>query len=124
MRRTLLRPMPSMDSALKVLECGLLDSTGMSPTAAKPSSAIETPSCSPTHSRPMARPTKLDIVAPVTKAPECSADSPNSSRSQPTVSRSRSVAHESLLDTTFWSNTPVSQSPTTAAAAPPVTNPR
>jgi hypothetical protein len=114
-----------MDSALPTLECALPDSTWTGPRAAVPCSAMETPRCSPSHSRAMARPAKLDMVAPLTKAPWSAVGSPSSSRSQAIVSRSRSGAVESRPEVGFWSRTPVSQSPASAAGVqPPVTKPR
>ncbi len=87
--RSAVRPRPSTDSALETLECALPDSTRTRPSAPAPSSATSTPSRSPSHSRAIASPTVVDIVAPLTKVPWCASDSPNNSRSQPTVSRSR-----------------------------------
>lgn len=95
--------MPSTDSALVMLECGLPDSTSTGPSAAAPCRDTDTPSRSPSHSRAMARPTVFDTVAPVTKAPLCASPSPNSSRSQPTVSRSSAAAQEPTAPDAFWS---------------------
>lgn len=117
--------MPSTDSAFGTLECGLPESTSTGPSAAAPFCDTSTPRRSPSHSRATARPTVLDTVAPVTKAPECASPSPNSWRSQPTVSRSSAAAQEPAAPDTFWSYALVSQSPATdAGVAPPVTKPR
>jgi hypothetical protein len=86
-----------------MLECGEPESTVTGPSAAAPSAETVTPARSPSHSRAMARPVTVDIVAPVTNAPENSGPSPKSSASQPTVSRSRSCAEESIPLAGFWS---------------------
>lgn len=117
--------MPSTESALATLECGLPESTSTGPSAAAPSRDTSTPDRSPSHSRATARPTVVETVAPVTNAPLWASPSPNSSRSQVTVSRSSAAAHEPPAPETFWSYAPVSQSPATdAGVAPPVTKPR
>src|SRR3954466_14465217 len=115
------RPIPRSDSAFGMHECAAPDNTWQGSAPASPVTLYAVRRCSPSHSRATARHVTLDMLAPVTMTPDCSAGSPRRSRTHETACRSSCAAPPSLL-ATFWSNAEASQSPATEAiVAPPVT---